>query len=134
MRVSCPILLDAHSSSSPNFSVPSTGQGHAGGPGLGRGPLMCPWGCHLGRRGDLSLGVSHCLAHGGNTGAGINIQASLSIFHYLIPPLCKRLSHQSEAVSEDVPAHFPTKRRSVSNLHDCPAAMIQNFLNCPRLI
>lgn len=95
---------------------------------------MCPWrgDATCGRQGDFSPGVSHCSPRGGNTGAGINIQASLSIFHYLIPPLCKRLSHQSEAVSEDVAAHFPIN--SVSNLHDSPAVMMQNFLNCPRLI
>ena len=48
MRVSCPKLLDAHSSSSPSFSVPSTGQGHAGSPGLGRGALDVPMGIPLG--------------------------------------------------------------------------------------
>lgn len=98
------------------------------------GLLMGPWRRDVtcGRRGDFSPVVSHCLSCGGNTGAGINIQASLSIFHYLLPPLCKHLSHQSEAVSEDVAAHFP--KNSISNLHDSPAVMMQNFLNCPRLI
>lgn len=104
--------------------------------GWGRGLLMCLWrgDATYGRRGDFAPGVSHCLPHGGSTAAEMNIQASLSIFHYLIPPLCKWLSHQSEAVSEDVAAHFPTNRQNVSNLHDCPAAMMQNCLNCPRLI